>query len=86
MRVSKQGKNLAKKDQGRGRKRFVCVAGSSITSSEKSKSRHLRKFQTMISSSMRKYIMAFFDTEANLRAPGQLQLDNCTHPYPWGTL
>ena len=28
------------------------------------------------------YIMAFFDIAANQRAPGQLQLDDCTHPSP----
>ena len=26
------------------------------------------------------------DTAANQRAPGQLQLDDCTHPSPWGSL
>ena len=30
--------------------------------------------------------MALFDIAANLRAPGQLQLDDCTHPSPWGSL
>ena len=30
--------------------------------------------------------MALFDIAANLRAPGQLQLDDCKHPSPWGSL
>ena len=29
---------------------------------------------------------ALFDIASNLRAPGQLQLDDCTHPSPWGSL
>ena len=30
--------------------------------------------------------MALFDFAANLYAPGQLQLDDCTHPFSWGSL
>ena len=30
--------------------------------------------------------MALFDNVANQRAPGQLQLDDCTRPSPWGSL
>ena len=30
--------------------------------------------------------MALFDIAANLRAPGQLQLDDSTYPSPWGSL
>jgi len=41
-----------------------------IMSSKMRKSRHLRKFQTI----------------SNQRAPRQLQLDDCTHPSPWGSL
>ena len=47
-----------------------CYTGSSIMSSKMRKSRHLRKFQTM----------------SNQRAPRQLQLDDGTHPSPWGSM
>ena len=30
--------------------------------------------------------MALFDIAANLRAPAQLQLDDCIHPSSWGSL
>ena len=30
--------------------------------------------------------MALFDIASNLRAPGQLQFDDCTQPSPWGSL
>ena len=30
--------------------------------------------------------MVLFDIAANLRAPGQLQLHDCTHPSPLGSL
>ena len=30
--------------------------------------------------------MALFDTASKLRAPGQLQLDDCRNPSPWGSL
>ena len=66
--------------------RLACYTGSSVMSAKMLKSRHLRKFQSMISSSMRNYIMALFDNVANQRAPGQLQLDDCTRPSPWGSL
>ena len=45
-----QGSTRGGKDKGS----FVSLVNSSITSSKIRKSRHLRKFQTMISSSMRK--------------------------------
>ena len=47
-----------------------CYTGSSIKSSKMRKSRHLRKFQTM----------------SNQLALRQLQLDDCTHLSPWGSL
>ena len=55
MRVSKHRMNLPGTDQGRGEINVQsCCTGSSVMSSKMLKSRHLRKFQTMISSSMRK--------------------------------
>ena len=58
-----------------------CYTGSSVKSSKMRKSRHLRKFQAMIT-----YIMALFDNTANQRVPGQLQFNDCTRPSPRGTL
>ena len=55
---------------------------SSVMSSKMRKSRHIRKFQTRISSRCANYIVALFDNAANQRAPGQLKLDNCTRPSP----
>ena len=52
-----------------------CYTGSSVKSSKMRKSRHLRKFQTMIT-----YIMALFDNTATQRAPGQLQFNDCARP------
>ena len=62
-----------------------CYTGSSVMSSKMLKSRHLRKFQTMISSSMC-VTLALFDNAANQRAPGELQLEDWTRPSPWGLL
>ena len=52
MRVSKQRNEPAGDGPGAGVR--SCYTGSSIMSSKMYKRRHLRKFQTMISSSMRK--------------------------------
>ena len=52
-----------------------CYTGSSVKSSKMRKSRHLRKFQAMIT-----YITA------SQRVPGQLQFNDCTRPSPRGSV
>ena len=91
MRVSKYGLNLAGTDQGSGgggeaginvRSCYTLVL---LMSSKMRQSRHLRKFQTMINSSMSKLLWPS-DIAVNQRAPEQLQLDDCIYPSPWGSL
>ena len=89
MRASKYGKNLEGTDQGRGGEGRINLRSCYTGSSNK-----FEDAQEQTPTQVPNYDK-FFDAQttlwpsnnaANQRAPGQLQLDDCIYPSPWGSL
>ena len=81
--------NLPRTDQeqgggGGGTSVQSCYTGPSVISSKMLMQAPTQS--SKLGSSMRKVHYGLFDNAANQRSPGQLKLDDCTRPSPWGSL